>query len=81
MCEELKKPEQRLLVSLCREMQRNSGGEQFYLSVRIIKDLLGIPKSTASRWLIMFRTVGILELAKCHQYGTNLAYEFLYLGD
>jgi hypothetical protein len=74
-------PKKRLLVSLCREMQRNSGGEQFHLSVRIVRDLLGIPKSTASRWLIILRTVGILELEKRHRYGTMLAHEYFYLGD
>jgi hypothetical protein len=77
-----KKPEQRLLVSLCREMQRNSGGEQFPLACRTASDLLvGVNYKKASRWLKEFRELGILELAKAHKFGTDLAHEYFYLGD
>ena len=44
-------PKLRLLVALCRELQREAGDRPFYLSVRTVEELIGVSKSQAGRWL------------------------------
>jgi hypothetical protein len=51
----------RLLVSLCRELQRAAGDGPFYLSVRTAGRLLGVDHTTASRWLFLLKHDGVLR--------------------
>jgi hypothetical protein len=56
-------PAVRLLVSLCRELQRRHGTEPFFLGCRIAAELLGgIDHTTAARWLKLLRHDRIIEL-------------------
>jgi hypothetical protein len=52
----------KLLVSLCRELQRASGVGPFYLAARTAARLLEVDPSTAWRWLFLLEQDGILEV-------------------
>jgi len=52
----------KILVSLCRELQRAAGDDPFYLSVRTAGRLLNITPVTANRWLFLLLSDGILKL-------------------
>ena len=52
----------RLLISLCRELQRAAGDGPFYLSVRTAGRLLGVDHSTAWRWLFLLEHDGVLKV-------------------
>src|SRR5690349_14198984 len=54
----------RLMVALCRELQRAAGSASFFLSARTAARLLGIDPATAARWLRGLRHDGILHLAE-----------------
>lgn len=51
----------RLLVKVCRELQRRSASEPFYLAVRAAAEFMGIDKSSAARFLKMLVADGVLE--------------------
>jgi hypothetical protein len=53
-------PRQKLLASLCRELQRTAGAEPFFLSARVAGDQVGVDKDTANRWLRAFVADGTL---------------------
>lgn len=69
----------RLLVSLCRELQRACGPRPFFLSVRTAGSLLGIDPSTASRWLECLVADGILRVVEKGNQTTRKATRFRYL--
>ena len=80
-------PGMRLLVTLCRELQRDAeavGNEAFFLSCHVAARFLddNTPPSTASRWLGMIEHAGVIV---CVKRGTpklgSLANEYRYLGD
>ena len=52
----------KILVSLCRELQRAAGNGPFYLSVRTAGRLLDVKPMTANRWLFLLQSDGILTL-------------------
>lgn len=52
----------KILVSLCRELQRAAGNKPFYLSVRTAGRLLDVKPMTANRWLFLLQSDGILTL-------------------
>jgi hypothetical protein len=54
----------RLLVALCRELQRETGAGPFYLSSRTAGTLLGVDHTTAHRWLTFLKNLRILELTE-----------------
>lgn len=54
----------RLLVALCRELQRATKDGPFYLSSRTAGRLLGVDHTTAHRWLIFLKNLSILELTE-----------------
>ncbi len=51
-----------LLLSLCRELQKASGTEPFFLDVRTAGRLLGVSHVQASRWLFLLVSDGILKI-------------------
>jgi hypothetical protein len=59
-CYEKKKV--RMLVGLCRELQRAAGSGAFFLSSRTAGGLLGVDHATAARWLRGFAIDEILQV-------------------
>ncbi len=62
--EQYEQPKHRLLISLCRELQRAAGDEPFYLSCRMAGKLLEVDHMTANRWLCMLANDGVLKVAQ-----------------
>ena len=58
------RPEVRLLVALCRELQRATGDGSFYLATRTAGRLLGVDNMTAWRWLSGLTMDGVLRLTE-----------------
>ena len=50
----------RLLVAICRELQRTAGNDVFFLSCRTGGRLVGVDHTTANRWLFLLVADGIL---------------------
>lgn len=71
----------RLLVGLCRELQRATGSAPFYLSCRTAGNLLGVEHSTAWRWLFLFTVDGILEIVSRGSQASHKASRFKYLAE
>jgi hypothetical protein len=81
--DQFKSPQIRLLVSLCRELQRECGDAPFYLSCRDAAATLGLhgnrPHVAAWRWLRMLCHVGILERGLIGSMKDRKANEYRYL--
>jgi hypothetical protein len=71
----------RLLVGLCRELQRSAGANAFFLSCRTAGRLIGVDHSTASRWLFLLVVEGVLKIAVKGGSDTQKATRYEYLGD
>lgn len=69
----------KLLVSLCRELQRGSGENPFYLSCRTAAGLLQVDHTTANRWLFMLTTDRILRVEEKGNRATRRATRYRYL--
>ena len=69
----------RLLVKLCRELQRAAGDGPFFLSCRKAGSLLDVPYTTASRWLFLLVTDDVLDVVFKGGPDTNKATRFRYL--
>ncbi len=72
-----------ILVALCRELQRATGGQPFYLSCRVAGRLLSVSHTEAGRWLFLLESDGILRVVAkggTHENPRN-ATRFRYLGD
>ncbi len=57
-------PQFRRLVSLCRELQRQTGEGPFYLGCRTAGKLLDVNHTTAWRWLFLLVAEGILRVSE-----------------
>jgi hypothetical protein len=77
------RPELRLLVALCRELQRATGKGPFYLSCRTAGRLLGVDHMRAWRWLAGLADDGVLqETQKGGRAGTaRQASRYRYVAD
>ena len=71
----------RLLVALCRELQRVSGDKPFFLASYTAGDLLGVKHSTAWRWLVTLTTDGIVAEIEKGDRAYRRASRYRYLGD
>jgi hypothetical protein len=74
----------KLLVSLCRELQRATGkGRTFFLSCRTAANLLGVRPMTVSRWFFLLETDGILKTVSKGKMtkGGGIATRFRYIGN
>ena len=71
----------KLLVALCRELQRSAGKSPFFLSCRTAGCLLGVDHSTASRWLFLLVAEGVLRVAVKGGNDSRRASRYEYLGD
>lgn len=58
------RPELRLLVALCRELQRATGDGPFFLSCWTAARLLGVAHMTAWRWLCGLTADGVLVVVE-----------------
>jgi hypothetical protein len=81
VAERYEQPRLRLLVSLCRELQRGAGDGPFYLSVRTAAGLLGVDISTASRWLFLLLQDGILDIVSRGDQRERKASRFRYIAE
>jgi hypothetical protein len=73
-------PQVRLLVSLCRELQRVAANGPFYLDCRTAGRLVGVHYSTAWRLLnVAFVADGILLAGKKGSQATRVANEYYYV--
>jgi len=72
--------EARLLVAVCRELQRRANRKPFYLSCRTAGDLVDIDHQTAARWLRMFVVDGILKETSKGSIKGHKASEYQYIG-
>jgi hypothetical protein len=71
-------PPIRLLVAICREIQRHAGDQPFYLSTRVAGRLLDVDHKLASRWLRLLEQDGLLEVTI--KGNKKKATRFRYLG-
>jgi len=69
----------RLLVALCRELQRASGNSSFFLSSRKAGDLIGVDHATAARWFHGLVLDGILRIAEVGSCSSHKASRYRYL--
>ena len=76
-------PEIRLLIALCRELQRESGDEPFYLSTATVDRLFGLNgnRMRAWRWLQGLVRDGVLAEVEKGDPVSRRASRFRYLGD
>ncbi|MBN2025120.1 MAG: hypothetical protein JW809_20250 [Pirellulales bacterium] len=71
----------RLLVALCRELQRAAGEEPFFLACRTAGRLLDVSHVQASRWLFLLAHNRAIELVERSQQGHRRANRYRYLAD
>jgi hypothetical protein len=73
----------KILVSLCRELQRAAGETPFFLSVRTAGKLLNVTPMTVSRWFFLLENDGILKVvSKGRMTGTGgVATRFKYIAN
>ena len=76
---QFEQPKLRLLVSLCRELQRAVGDGPFYLSCRTAGRLVGVGHLTAWRWLSLLESEQILRVVEKGNATTKRASRFRYL--
>ncbi len=70
----------RLLIALCRELQREAGEEPFFLSARTVAGLFDITPIQASRWLNGLARDEVLLPVSKGDYRTRRATEWRYIG-
>lgn len=73
----------KILVSLCRELQRAAGNSAFFLSARTAGKLLDITPMTASRWFFLLETDDILRVVSKGRMTTEggIATRFRYIAN
>ena len=69
----------KLLVRLCRELQRYHGGEPFHLDCRTAGKLLGVDHATAWRWLQLLHHDRIVEKVSVGSQASRRANRYRYL--
>ena len=74
------RPEVRLLVAFCRELQRASGDGPFFLGCRTAGGLFGVDHVTASRWLRGLMRDKILREVQKGDRAKRQASRYRYLG-
>ncbi len=70
----------RLLVALCRELQRAAGDGPFYLAARTAGRLLEVEYTTAWRWLTGLCHDEVLALVTSGSQAERKANRYRYLG-
>ena len=72
-------PQTRLLIRLCRELQRRKGVAPFFLTMRAAGAAAGLDKGTAQKRLEMLTAEGVLT--RTYKGHTGKGSEYRYLGD
>lgn len=70
--------ELRLLVKLCRELQRDARDRPLFLSARTAGEAIGVPKTTAHRYLLVLKADEIIQLVEPGT--TTKATRYRYVG-
>jgi hypothetical protein len=78
---EYEQPALRLLVALCRELQRAAGDGPLYLSCRTAGRLVGVSYKTAAAWLAGLAVDDVLEVVSRGDQKTMKASRYRYLGE
>lgn len=78
---EYQSPETRLLIALCRELQREAGDQPFFLATTTIEKHLGLDRMRAWRWLQGLVRDGVLECVDPGSSKQRRPGQFRYLGD
>ncbi|GAF94276.1 unnamed protein product, partial [marine sediment metagenome] len=81
IAEQYDQPLLQLLVAVCREQQRESGDEPFFLSSRTVEEYLGVNHVTAWRWLRGLQHDGILKLVQTGTQAGHKASRYRYLAE
>jgi hypothetical protein len=71
----------RLLVALCRELQRVSGEKPFFLGCRTAGKLLGVDHVTAWRWLFLLQHHHVIHEEEKGDWRKRRASRYRYLAD
>jgi len=79
VAEQYEQADLKLLVALCRELQRGAGEHPFYLSCRTAGGLLEVTAMTAYRWLFLLVSDGVLREVEKGGPKTRKATRFRYL--
>ena len=69
----------RVLVAICRELQRAAGTNPFFLGCRTAGRLLGVDHTTAWRWLWLLKQDGILHVVEKGDHAKRRASRYRYL--
>lgn len=73
--------ELRMLVALCRELQRAAGDGPFYLSCRTAGRLLQVDHTTAWRWLWLLEQERVLNVAEKGSQSKRRASRYRYIAN
>lgn len=76
---EFKKPQLRLLVALCQQLQRDAGSDPFYLTCRAAGELLRVSHITAWRWLTKLCDYEILRVVETGTFPEHRASRYRYI--
>jgi Bifunctional DNA primase/polymerase, N-terminal len=82
VADQYEQQELRLLVGLCRELQRAAGADSpFFLASRVAARLLQVDHSTAARWLKGLQLDGIIQLVEAGSSSSGKASRYRYIAD
>ena len=73
--------ETKLLVGICRELQRRAGEQPFFLGCRTAAELLKVEHNTAARWLRLLVLDGIIQTAEPGTIKGHRATSYRYMGE
>ena len=79
VAERYEQSELRLLVSLCRCLQRSAGDDVFYLAAGKAGKLLGVPKTKAWRWLWLLEQEQVISVVEKGQLKARRASRYRHL--
>lgn len=69
----------RLLVRVCRELQRQSGSDPFFLGCRTASQITGLDRQTAHRRLKLLQADGVIGLVENGSKSAKKASTWRYL--
>jgi hypothetical protein len=79
VAEQYDHPKTRLLISICRELQRTAGDNPFFLDCRTAGRMIEAEHTTAWRWLRVLEADGVLFATDRGSKATRKATRFKYL--
>lgn len=71
----------KMLVAICRELQRSAGPNPFFLACRTAGRILGVDHAKANRYLKLLEIERVLAIVERGQRGGGKATRYRYLGD